>query len=311
MLNYKCDIEYDEVLQAYIECRKGKTRTESCILFENRLSENILNLTTDLRNGTYEIGPSVCFVVTSPNTREIWAAGFRDRIVHHIIYNRIEYLFRKTFVADSCACIPGRGTLYGAKRLETHLRKATKNWTIQHYYLKCDLGNFFVSIDKDVLWSILQKNIPKGWVSHLTRYVLYHDPRSNVVLNSSPKKFTLVEPRKRLALYPTNNGLPIGNLTSQFFANVLLNKLDHFVKHSLKCKYYVRYVDDMVLLHKDPEILKQWEIDIQNFLVTLGMTLNPQKDSNSTNVAGCYVRRPTYNPQWSAYMSEIKESSNN
>lgn len=229
------------------------------------------------RGGCQDVGKSICFVVTQPNVREIWAANYRDRIVHHLIYNRISDLFTRTFSADSCACIPERGTLYGAKRLEKHIRKATESWRKEVYYLKCDLSNFFVSIDKEVLWAELEKKLPKGWITDLTKLVLFNDPRIGCVLNSPKWKFENVELRKRLSLCSPNTGLPIGNLTSQFFANVLLNVIDQFVKHELKCKYYIRYVDDMVLLHEDTKQLKLWELAINQKLRELGMCLNPRK----------------------------------
>ena len=284
----KCDVTFDEVYDAHLACSKRKTRTAAYREFAVNLVDNLLTLTDELRNGTYGVGKSICFVVTQPNVREIWAANYRDRIVHHLIYNRISDLFTRTFSADSCACIPERGTLYGAKRLEKHIRKATESWRKDVYYLKCDLSNFFVSIDKEVLWAELEKKLPKGWITDLTKLVLFNDPRIGCDLNSPKWKFEKVEPRKRLSLCPPNTGLPIGNLTSQFFANVLMNIIDQFVKHELKCKYYIRYVDDMVLLHENTKQLKLWELAINQKLKELGICLNPRKTVIQSVHRGCH-----------------------
>src|SRR6185436_4131704 len=114
-------------------------------------------------DGTYQPGPSICFVVTRPKPREVWAAAFRDRVVHHLLYNKIGPRFERSFIADSCACIKGRGTLYAIKRLESKIRSITENWKRPAYYLKCDLANFFVSIDKRVLATLLALKIKEPW----------------------------------------------------------------------------------------------------------------------------------------------------
>ena len=161
-----CDITMDELVMAYLDCVKNKRSKDSTIDFDINAFENLGELYEDLTTGNYEIGQSICFVVTKPRTREVWAADFRDRIVHHLIYRRICDKFNRSFVADSCACIPGRGTLYGAKRLERHIRSFTNNWSIPGYYLKMDLANFFVSIDKKILWETVS-------YTHLTLPTIY------------------------------------------------------------------------------------------------------------------------------------------
>jgi hypothetical protein len=274
----KCDISLDEVIEAYFSCRENKRGKESALHFELNLEENLVDLYRELIDGTYEIGASLCFVVKKPRTREIWAASFRDRVVHHIIYNRLHEEFNRSFVDDSCACIPNRGTAYGIKRLEKHIRSFTNNWNEDYYYLKCDLSNFFVSIDKSILWSLLEKKLTKGsWVTEMTKMVLFHDPRDDVVFNSSVWEMEEVPERKRLLLAPPNKGLPIGNLTSQFFANVLLDYLDKHIKHKLKVSKYIRYVDDFIILGKDVEYLKNIHKEIQPVLKVLGVSLNDSK----------------------------------
>src|SRR5690606_38942008 len=137
--------------QAYYDCRCAKRNTNSARMFEQDMEANLLELYEQLRAGTSRPGRSICFVITRPKPREVWAAAFRDRIVHHLLYNHIGAGIEATFIADSCACIPGRGTLYAVERLEAKVRSATQNWSRQCFYLKADLANFFVSIDKRAL----------------------------------------------------------------------------------------------------------------------------------------------------------------
>ncbi|GFM89385.1 hypothetical protein PSCICO_47840 [Pseudomonas cichorii] len=241
------------------------------------LERNLINLHNDLIAGRYQPGRSICFVVTRPKAREVWAADFRDRIVHHLLYNRIGPRIESTFIADSCACITGRGTLYAAKRLESKIRSQTQNWSRPGFYLKCDLANFFVAIDKRVLAQQLSERITDPWWQALALQVLWHDPREDFATRSPAHLFNRVPQHKQLAAQPAHLGLPIGNLSSQFFANVYLDALDQFCKHTLKVRHYIRYVDDFVLLHESPQQLNEWHAQIEAFLPTLGARLNPKK----------------------------------
>ena len=238
-----------------------------------------MDLYGELMNGTYQPGRSICFVITHPKPREVWAAGFRDRVVHHLMYNHIGPRIEAGFIADSCACIKGRGTLYAAKRLEHHIRSASQNWSQPTFYLKADLANFFVSIDKRILGQLLDSKISEPWWQTLANLILMHDPRTDYELRCSPALLRQVPPYKRLTSQPAHLGLPIGNLSSQFFANVYLNELDQFAKHQLRARHYVRYVDDFVLLHESPQQLNTWLGRINDFLpARLGAQLNPKKN---------------------------------
>ncbi len=241
------------------------------------MEANLLDLHDELLAGTYRPGRSICFVVTRPKPREVWAAEFRDRVVHHLLYNHIGARIEATFIADSCACIPGRGTLYAARRLEAKIRSATQNWSRPCHYLKADLANFFVAIDKRVLDGQLRRLIAEPWWQRLALQVLWHDPRENYERRCPPRLFNRVPQHKRLDAQPAHLGLPIGNLSSQFFANVYLNALDQFVKHQLRARHYIRYVDDFVLLHESPQQLNTWLAAIEAFLPSLGAKLNPKK----------------------------------
>lgn len=268
----------EEVAVAYSDCRKDKRNTESAIHFELRLARNLCRLHDELASGQYRIGSSRCFVVTNPKPREVWAAAFRDRIVHHVMYNRIAPAFHASFSAGSCACIPGRGTLYGAKRLERQVRSVTQNWSRRAFYLKMDLSNFFVSIHRPTLFGMLEPKLGTGWTRSITEQILFHDPLPTVDVRSSPELMALVPSHKSLFHAQEGCGLPIGNLSSQFFANVYLNALDQFVEHRIKPKGYIRYVDDFILLHESTAWLNEAKARIEAFLASrLRAALNPTK----------------------------------
>lgn len=268
---------FEQLVQAYYDCRRNKRNTNSARQFEQAMETNLLDLHDELLAGTYKPGRSICFVVTRPKAREVWAADFRDRIVHHLLYNQVGASIEATFIADSGACIPGRGTLYAAQRLEAKVRSATQNWSRPCHYLKADLSNFFVAIDKRVLDRQLRRSINEPWWRRLALQILWHDPREDASMRCPVHLLNRVPQHKRLTAQPAHLGLPIGNLSSQFFANVYLNALDQFVKHELKVRHYIRYVDDFVLLHESPQQLNTWLAEIEAFLPTLGARLNPAK----------------------------------
>lgn len=267
-----------ELVAAYLECRRTKRNTAAALAFEIDQEERLAALEARLRDGTYTPGPSVCFVVTRPKAREVWAASFEDRIVHHLLHRRIAPRFERAFISDNCACIKGRGTLYAARRLEAKVRAATANWTRRAHYLKLDLANFFPSIDKAILGELLCARIPEPWWRALALLVLHHDPRPTADVRSVAARLALIPREKSLFGQSAGRGLPIGNLSSQFGANVLLNELDQFITHRLRARHYVRYVDDCVLLHESPAQLNAWRAEIEAFVQRrLRLHVNPAK----------------------------------
>ena len=269
---------FDQLVQAYLDCRKNKRNSSSCLAFESHLERNLCDLFDELTSGTYRPGKSICFVITRPKHREVWAAEFRDRVVHHLLYNHIAPRFIAGFVAGSSACIPGRGTLYAAQRLEHGIRSITQNWSQPAFYLKMDLANFFVAIDKHVLFTQIAAKVHEPFWLELARIILFHDPRDNVEVRGSRSLLAKVPPHKSLFNAPADTGLPIGNLSSQFFANVHLNLLDQFCVHQLKARHYVRYVDDFILLDASAKRLNADLERIAQFLPErLGAHLNPAK----------------------------------
>ena len=269
---------FGQLVQAYLDCRQHKRNSSSCQAFENHLERNLCALHDELTAGTYRPGRSICFVITRPKHREVWAAEFRDRVVHHLLYNHIAPRFIAGFVAGSSACIPGRGTLYAAQRLEHGIRSITENWSKPAFYLKMDLANFFVAIDKHVLFAQLAAKVSEPFWLALTRTILFHDPRGNVEVRGSRELLAKVPAHKSLFNAPADTGLPIGNLSSQFFANVHLNLLDQFCTHQLNGRHYVRYVDDFILLDTSAQRLNADHGRVAEFLTSrLGARLNPTK----------------------------------
>lgn len=266
------------VFDAYFACRKTKRNSINQLRFEADLERNLVQLYYDLASGNYRIGRSTAFVVTYPNIREVWAGEFRDRVVHHVIYRAASDRFYRRFIRDSYACIPARGTHDGLRRISGFGRSITHNWTKPAYFLKADVANFFNSIDRQILIGLTERHVHEEWLQILIRQVALHDPRNDVVMRSPPGLFARVPRHKSLLNAPDGKGLPIGNLTSQFFANIYLNELDQYVKHGLKAKYYGRYVDDMVLFHEDPAVLNSWYVRMDEFLkAQLCLHLHPNK----------------------------------
>ena len=269
---------FQDLVQAYLDCRASKRNTDSALAFEERLESNLVDLHAELCSGQYRPGRSICFVITRPRPREVWAAEFRDRIVHHLVYNHIAARFIAGFVAGSSACLPGRGTLYAAQRLEHGIRAITQNWNVPAFYLKLDLANFFVSIDKHILFDQLEAKVYEPFWLDLTRTILFHDPRLNFEYRGDPALLERVPAHKRLTNSPADTGLAIGNLPSQFCANVHLNPLDQFCVHQLKARHYVRYVDDFILLDTSAQRLNAARDRIAAFLSErLGVRLNTSK----------------------------------
>ncbi len=265
----------------YRRCRRHKRRSANALAFELDAEANLLALQSELRARTYQPGRSVCFITEGPKPREVFAADFRDRIVHHLLVAHQERVFEPMFIHDSYACRVGKGTLAASDRLTTYLRQATANGKRPAWSLKLDVASFFPSIHKATLYAIIARRIADPTLLWLTRTLLFHDPTQNYRFRSrDPRAAGPSSPRypvpSRKSLFGRGNerGLPIGNLTSQFWANVYLNELDQYVKRALGCRHYVRYVDDLVLLAPHSNLLLEWCAAIEAFLgERLGLTL--------------------------------------
>ncbi|MDD4878609.1 MAG: reverse transcriptase domain-containing protein [Candidatus Nanoarchaeia archaeon] len=255
---------YENLFSAYQKARKHKTRKKYVVEFENDLTNNLLQLRADLLFYSYRPEPLKAFIIREPKTRKISKSAFRDRVVHHALCSIIEPIFENSFIYDSYANRKGKGVLKAISRFEYFKRKVSRNLTplktgdgIKGFVLKADIKKFFDSVSHEILMKIISRKITDEKVLWLIKIILQ---------NHCPQQ--------------RGKGMPLGNLTSQFFANVYLNELDYFIKQNLKVKYYIRYVDDFVILHKSKEILEYYKKELSIFLENvLSISLHPDKSS--------------------------------
>ncbi len=245
----------ENLLLAFQNARKGKTLKLYVIVFEKNLKNNLKQIRRELLDYTYRPKPLATFILRDPKTRKISKSDFRDRIVHHALIQVIEPIFDKTFIYDSYANRIGKGTLKAVGRFDFFKRKVSKNNTRTCYILKADIRHYFETISHDILISLIKKKIRDKSTINLINTILKNYKNHNY-----------------------DRGMPLGNLTSQFFANVYLNEFDHFVKHKLKAKHYIRYVDDFVILNESKKLLENYKLNIENFLrKNLSLNLHPDK----------------------------------
>ena len=280
MLDPSCDMTPLELFQAYYDCRRTKRNSASALLFEERLERNLMDLYHELVAGTYIPGPSTVFVVEYPKVREVWAADFRDRIVHHLLYNRVADRFHRRFIHDSYACIPGKGTHRAVARMEHFSRSITRNFTRPGFVLKMDVANFFVSINRLVLDGLMAPHIPEPWWLALARTILHRDPVPDAIIAGRAEMMRRVPKHKSLFHAPPNTGLAIGSLNSQFEANIVMDVVDQHAKHVLKLTHYVRYVDDIAVFGLDSQALAAVPTQIDALMQSrLHLRLHPNKTS--------------------------------
>lgn len=230
-------LDFQNLLKSYYQARRCKSKKKYIIVFEWNLEKNLFDIQDKLKNCNYQFGQYQSFYVSDPKERLIFAAPFQDRIVHHALCNVIEPIFDRGFIFDSYACRRNKGTHKAVFRLKKFMRSFGND---KFYVFKADIKKYFPSINRNVLFQLIKKKISDQDTLRLIR----------AIINSLDGE----------------NGIPIGNLTSQLFANIYLNELDQFIKHHLKVKHYCRYVDDFVLLHRDRSQLKRWRAEIKEFL---------------------------------------------
>ena len=281
----KHEIPLEDVFQAYYDCRKHKRKSRQACAFELDLEENLVMLWRQLQDGTYSIGPSTGFVVDKPVKREIFAAAFRDRIVHHLLVNALNPILEKQLVYDCYACREGKGTHFGIQRLDHFMRSCSDNYQVEAWALKLDIKGFFMCIDRSVLYARLEAYVigkymkpDRDTILHYSRMVIFNDPTHNCIVKSPRSAWKNLDPDKSLFNAKQGCGLPIGNLTSQVFANFYLSFADHYIKHRLGIRYYGRYVDDMVLVHINRYYLRFCVSMIRSYLSDrMGLRLHPKK----------------------------------
>lgn len=214
---YDNSVSFENLLKAHKKARCGKREKKKIILFELKLEQELLELEKKLKNGTYKHGGYTKFKIYEPKERIIMASEYKDRVVHQWYVEKfINPYFVPQFISTSYAGIEGRGMHKASKDVQNAMRSAKSKWK-NYYILKMDVTKYFQNIDKRILWKILKRKMKDKKLLWLTREILLST--EGMV------------------------GLPLGNYTSQMFANIYLNELDQYVKHKLKCKYYYRYMD--------------------------------------------------------------------
>ncbi|WP_416988949.1 reverse transcriptase domain-containing protein [Alistipes dispar] len=296
---------YADLLRAYRLACRHKGATSNRLRFELRREELLSELTASILRREYVPAPSTRFIVTEPFTREVIAANFRERVVHHYIDEYLSPYLERILIYDCYSCRKYKGISAGVERLEHHIRSCSQNYTKPCYVLKLDIRSYFMSISRDILYAKAQRLL--RWigrqtdpqtgrrndatdrfriVSYLTGQVIHCDPLDGCVYRGDPKLLGRLPASKSLARSPEGCGLPIGNLTSQLFSNLYLNDFDHYMKERLGLKHYGRYVDDFYIVHNDPGYLLSLIPAIGRFLRDdAALSLHPDK-TKLANVLG-------------------------
>ena len=289
--------------RAWKRARRQKAPSYNQLRFDATWIRGLLQLQEQLEAGTWSPRPSTCFIATRPKAREIHAPDFADRVAHHAVIPPLDVRYEPAFIHDSYANRVGKGSHAAVRRLQQFVRQVDSGQPAG-WFVKMDIHNFFNSISRRILWEDMLKprmqrwGLPE-WLQRAVHALLRNDPlHAGVHVRATPYELAQVPPHKRLANAAPGCGLPIGNLSSQFFANVYLDALDQFVKHQLRAKRYLRYVDDFVIVHHSREQLLEWLGAITEFLGTsLRLSLKPDTQiarlHDGIDFLG-YVVRPTH-----------------
>lgn len=281
---------YAELFIAELQARKGgKRKTYDTHAFEVNLHENLTRLTDALWNYEYKPSRGTAHVIFDPVQREIFAAPYVDRIVHHYVVNALIGWWEKRLNYDSYSCRKGRGTSFGIARLDHHIRVVSNNFTRPCYVIKMDISGYFMHIDRKILYKRVMWGLNRQFknkrdkrylmLKHAIREIVFDDPVRGVKIQGSYEDWRGLPEDKSLFCQPQGRGMVIGNLTSQFFSNIYLDVLDRFITMILGYKHYGRYVDDFYIVVTEEE-LEQAKKDIKvidAFLGGLGMSLNMKK----------------------------------
>lgn len=296
------DVSFRALHAAYRTARRGKKPSSDQLAFDSNWIDELIDLEGRLRTGRWHPSAPTCFIATSPKAREIHAPAFSDRVVHHLIVPRLEAIYEPTFIHDSYSNRVGKGTHEAVRRLQGFVRQVA-NGQGGSYYLQLDIRNFFNSIHRPTLYAMLKVRMERHGLSEWLRravhaLLVYPISRTGVRWACTPAEREQVPAHKRLDNAAPGCGIAIGNLSSQFFANVYLDRLDQFVKHTLKAPRYLRYVDDFVLVHRDLVQLEDWRLKIQDFLrAEIGLELKAEQRlaplSQGIDFLG-YVTYPTH-----------------
>lgn len=287
----KIEHEYvtlDDVYAAYCDCRRHKSSTHGYLEYSLNYIANNYQLYVELNSGTYRIGKSKAFCVTRPKLREVFCAAFRDRIVHHLLALKFGELLDAELTDKAYACRKGKGTDYGIDDVRAQIERVTDGYEREAWILKCDLQGFFMSIDRRLLFRLLERTIREKykdgdieWWLNLWRMVVLHDPAKSCIRVGDLTLWKKLPANKSLFTCGEGRGLPIGNLPSQLLANLILADFDKMMIRRLGVNGgYGRYVDDFVAIHADRKMLHDTLQRAREYLLThLGLTLHPRKTS--------------------------------
>ena len=256
---YEKIYDFENLHMAWEEARKKKRYRDDVLIFNRNYEEHLIEIQNQLIYETYEVGKYHTFYVYEPKKRLIMSLPFRDRIVQWAIYRQLFPLYEKNFINDSYACRVGKGTHKAADKLQYWLRQTDRK-PKRYYYLKMDISKYFYRVDHEILLNILKRRIKDDRLIRLLEKIINcEDTHFGLPLGRNPDE---VEVADRLG----DKGMPIGNLTSQMFANIYLNEVDQYAKHKLKLHYYVRYMDDIIILHHDKKYLAEVKEELRIFL---------------------------------------------
>ena len=273
-------VTLEEVLDAYYDCRKHKRRTSSALKFELTYEKGCYELWQELNNKTYEIGKSIAFCVTYPKLREVFAADFRDRTVHHLIINKFNDLLEAEMLDSTFACRKGKGTQYGVEYLQERMMEVGGDG----WYAKCDIQGFFMSINREILLREIERILRKNniedidWWLWLIEKVVKNRPEKNCERHGDVSLWDKL-PKNKSLFHSNGVGLPIGNLTSQVFANVYMSMFDRWMKERLgEDGVMCRYVDDFIILHSKKKSVIEAAMASKIWLrENLKLTVHPKK----------------------------------
>lgn len=277
-------VSLEELIEAYYDCRHNKRNTANQLAFEMDYERELIDLWHELNEHRYKPRRSIAFVVDRPVKREIFAADFRDRVVHHLIVRRMQPLLDRQFLTDSYSTQKGKGTLFGIGRIEEHIRDCSEGYTRDCWIMKLDISGFFMSISKQGLYECTRQFLEGHYpderlpmLLYMLRETIFNRPERRCVRKMPPSRWKGLPRNKSLFGSDGRTGLPIGNLTSQMLALLYLDELDHLITGDWGVVHYGRYVDDMVLVHPSKEYLLAVRRRISDWLSARGLMLHPKK----------------------------------
>lgn len=276
---------YADLHYAYQCARRWKSKKKEIIAWESDLENNMNALHHDICAWTYQIWPTKRYIVEDPVVREIVALSFRDRIVQHLVSYYLTPLFESQWIHDSYANRIGKWTLFGIRRVDHFMRSCSRNYTQDARVLKLDIHSCFMSISRSLVRQLVTRRVfactvsfPKELILSLVHKILFHDYMTWRQDCTRARLRCILPQHKSMLNCLPNTWLPLGNLTSHLFSNIVLHELDLFIKHELHIQHYGRYVDDFICMHADHGYLKSCIVKIEGFLHSqLGLHIHPRK----------------------------------